>query len=122
MNQKRWDWDDFETYHCANPHVYEAFVKYTFELRNAGAQHYSIHGIGHIARYHWTLENRTLDRYKINSKSLCFYGRLIMTNYPELQICKCHQKTSEGFFFMRESYTNVLFVQLAPLYHESDED
>ena len=79
-----WKW------HNENPHIYELFVKYTFEAIQAGHEHYGAKGIIERIRWHTSVETSG-DIFKINNNHAPFYARLFMVDYPK----------HDGFFRLR---------------------
>lgn len=83
----------FVTYHAANPHVYEKFKEYAFLAIDAGMTKYSARAIVHLIRWHYVVEMRRTDEFKINNNHSPFYGRLFMEDHPQ----------HVGFFELRTS-------------------
>lgn len=89
--------DGFPAYHAENPHIYEAFKKYTFQLINAGRKNIGSKLI--IERLRWDTLITGNDDFKINNNYAPFYSRLFMNEFPE----------HLGFFRQRESkFDNVI--------------
>lgn len=50
---------EFWAWHRKNPHVYELFKKFTFQVMEAGHGHYSARAIVHRIRWHTDIETST---------------------------------------------------------------
>lgn len=74
----------FEQYHRENPRVYDLFVKFTYEARNAGHKNYSIWAIANRVRWHVDIDTKSSDGFKISNNHLSRYSRLIMKNNPHM--------------------------------------
>lgn len=85
LKEKWWEW------HLKNPHVWELFVKYTFEMINAGHKHYSSMGIIERIRWHTHVETQG-DQFKISNNHKTYYSRYFHEMYPE----------HDGFFRLRD--------------------
>ena len=81
---------NFEFYDKQNPHIWDLFVKYSFQAKNKGFKNYSSKSIFEIIRWHTKASGN--DGFKINNNYTPFYARKIMKCYPEF----------EGFFRLRE--------------------
>lgn len=82
----------FESYHQANPHIYQLLVKYTKYLKDErGLEHYGIAGVFERIRWHLDVDTKDPDGYKVNNNYRAFYVRLIEDEYPEYR----------GFYFKR---------------------
>lgn len=74
----------FAEYHIDNPHVYDLFVKYTFEAIDAGLEKISHWLI--INRIRWETDVAASDRYtkfRISNNYIAYYARLFQSDYPE---------------------------------------
>lgn len=80
----------FWNFHAVNPKVYELFKSFTFELIQAGRNHYSSDAVCHRIQWHTTVET-TGDDFRINDHHTAYYARLFMSDFPE----------HEGFFRVR---------------------
>ena len=86
---------DFKKYHEENPHIWEAFKKYSLIAKNKrGFQNYSANGIFEIIRWHTDIASR--DEYKVNNNFRPDYARKMMKEFPEF----------EKFFRIRELKAN----------------
>ena len=75
---------DFERFHAANPEVYRLLVKFTRQVRDAGREQYSIDSIFHRLRWHYHIELRTEEPFKLNNNFTSRYARLIMAQEADL--------------------------------------
>ena len=80
----------FKRYHTDNPHVYEAFRKCAFEMRDTGRTKYSAKNIVEKIRWDYDIAN-THDTFKINNDFIAIYARLLVYHWPQF----------EGFFEFR---------------------
>lgn len=83
--------EKFPLYHLENPHIYEAFKKYTFEAIDRGRLYFSSEAV--INRIRWDSLISGNDKYKINNNYKAFYSRMFMNEYPAFK----------GFFSTRKS-------------------
>lgn len=81
----------FPKYHNENPHIYEAFKKYTFEAIDRGRLYFSSEAV--INRIRWDSLISGNDKYKINNNYKAFYSRMFMNEYPQ----------HKGYFRTRKS-------------------
>lgn len=85
-------------YHYENPHLYQAFKKYTFEVIRKGYKYFGAQMI--IEKIRWeeviTANN---SEFKISNDIAALYSRLFMKEYP----------TYAGYFRIRPSIAdNIL--------------
>lgn len=80
----------FVAYHKENPHVYDAFKRFAFDLKRAGRDHFGAKGIMERLRW-WSAVEAKGDEFKINNNFSSCYVRLICMEYPEFR----------GFFEVR---------------------
>lgn len=69
-------------YHKKNPQVYELFEKFTFDVINAGFQHYSAKAIFEQIRWHTDVVTRG-SRFKLSNNHTAYYARLFAHNNPK---------------------------------------
>ena len=84
---------DFAEFNAAHPEVYEAFIRYTLQLKQAGREHGSARDV--LGRVRWeTAVNPAYDRgdFKVNNNYAAVMSRLLMKERPELA----------GFFSTRD--------------------
>lgn len=77
---------NFEKYDRENPHIWEAFKKYSKQAKAKGFKQYSANGIFEIIRWHTNIEST--EKYKISNNYRPDYARKMMAEHPEF----------EGFF------------------------
>lgn len=78
-----------------NPHIYEAFKRFTRQALNAGMQHLGAHMIIQRIRWYTEIESRG-EAYKINNNHFPYYARLFMEDYPKYSPGKWEKR--HGFF------------------------
>jgi hypothetical protein len=71
-------------FHLANPHVYEALVRYARQARDAGATRIGIELLWNRMRWDWLLETAHDHDYKLNQNFKAWYARRIMEREPDL--------------------------------------
>lgn len=66
----------FATFHAANPHVYELYVRFTREAKNRGYRKFSIAAI--TERVRWETNIVTTDKeFKLSNNHRAYYARLL---------------------------------------------
>jgi hypothetical protein len=65
-------------FHVANPHVYEALVRYARQARAAGVDRIGIELLWNRMRWDWMLETEHAHDYKLNQNYKAWYARRIM--------------------------------------------
>jgi hypothetical protein len=70
----------FPQYHMENPHIYDAFKNYTWELIRAGRNYSASKAI--IERMRWDSWIRGNDAYKINNNYAPLYSRMFENEHP----------------------------------------
>ena len=73
--------DAFVDYHRENPHIYEAFKRYSQDLKDAGRSHFGAKAIMERIRFDTALAGN--DEFKINNSMASSYVRLICWEHPE---------------------------------------
>lgn len=71
-------------FHVANPHVYEALVRYARQARAAGVDRIGIELLWNRMRWDWMLETDHAHDYKLNQNYKAWYARRIMEHEPDL--------------------------------------
>ena len=85
IKQKWWQ------FHKDNPHIYELFCKFTWEVINAGHENYSAKGV--FARIRWHTDDETHgEKFKLSNNYTPYYARLVMH----------YHKQYDGFFRTKE--------------------
>jgi len=73
--------DEFDYYNARNPHVYEAFKKFTFQVIKTGRKYFSARAIWHRIRWHTTIEDNQ-PMFKINDHHSPMYARQFEKDFP----------------------------------------
>jgi hypothetical protein len=87
METIKQDWAGrFKLYHQQNPHVYEAFRRFAFELYDAGVRRAGASAIWE--RMRWEEKVRAtrepgLPDMALNNSYRAFYARKLMEDYPQ---------------------------------------
>lgn len=96
----------FKVFHQDNPHVFEHFCRFAFEVINAGKKRYSADAILHQIRWHVDIETRG-DLVKINNDFARCFGDLFCASYPaHSDLFERRKRTSET----RTAYSTDLSV------------
>lgn len=83
---------ELEKYHQENPHVYEAFERFTFQAIESGRTYFGGRAI--LERIRWFTQIEAKEKiFKINDHQNAFYTRLFEKNHPQ----------HKGFFRKRKS-------------------
>lgn len=85
----------FMDYHKENPHIYDLFKKYTFDLIRSDRKHYGAKGVIERIRWHSALSAEGM--FKINNNYAPGYARLFHIDNPE----------HEGFFRTRKRSSDI---------------
>lgn len=83
--------DYFKLYHAENPHIYQAFEAFAFQLIHSGVTKLSAYLI--YERMRWESLIYGNDGFKLNNNYRPYYARLFMQNHPEY----------EGYFEIRKA-------------------
>lgn len=73
----------FEAFHRSNPHVLDAIIHMSREIKAAGRDRGSISQIFEVLRYSYSLRTEG-DDYKLANAHRAFYARVVMELVPEL--------------------------------------
>lgn len=76
IKKQWWRW------HRANPHVYELFKRFTFDVIKRGHKHYSSKAIFERIRWHTDIET-TGEEFKMSNNYTPYYARLFMKDFPD---------------------------------------
>ena len=76
-------YDRWKAWHEANPRFWNLFVKFTFDLINAGHQHGSADMVCHRIRWESALELNSTEPVRINNDYTCLWSRLFANQYPQ---------------------------------------
>lgn len=76
IKKQWWRW------HRANPHVYELFKRFTFDVIRRGHKHYSSKAIFERIRWHTDIETMG-EEFKMSNNYTPYYARLFMKDFPD---------------------------------------
>jgi len=76
IKKQWWRW------HRANPHVYELFTRFTFDVIKRGHKHYSSKAIFERIRWHTDIETAG-EEFKMSNNYTPYYARLFMKDFPD---------------------------------------
>jgi hypothetical protein len=76
IKRQWWRW------HRTNPHVYELFKQFTFDVIRRGHKHYSSKAIFERIRWHTEIETAG-EEFKMSNNYTPYYARLFMKDFPE---------------------------------------
>lgn len=82
----------FNEFDAKKPEIYQMFVRFTFQLINAGRKNSSSDMVLHRIRWETALSGKPDDHYKINNILSPYYARKFMAEH----------KQYDGFFRTRE--------------------
>ena len=71
-------WESFEKYHNERPWIFTAFRRFTHEIIETGAEHFSSMAVVDRMRWESLIMLGNKDEYKISNTSHPFYARLFM--------------------------------------------
>jgi hypothetical protein len=96
----------FKIFHRENPHVFEHFCRFAFQVIKAGKKRYSADAILHQIRWHVDIETRG-DLVKVNNDFARCFGDLFCATYPvHSDLFERRKRTSEN----RTAYTTDMSV------------
>ncbi len=72
----------FWVYHGANPHIFDLYLKFARQVRQAGFKRYGTKAITERIRWYVDVETKG-DTFKINDNYHSCYARLLIVSYPE---------------------------------------
>lgn len=75
---------DFWRYEHANPKVYKLIVNLARTVKAAGYETYSMDAILHRLRWHYAVDSKSKEPFKVNDHYSSFYARLVMAREPDL--------------------------------------
>lgn len=73
----------FVAYHRANPHVWEAYQRFALQMIGRGFSHYSSSLLINRIRWHFLVEVRRTDVFRLNDHLSPFYARMFIAKFPE---------------------------------------
>lgn len=88
--------DYFKVYHAENPHIYEAFKSYSFQLIASGTEKLSAYLIFERMRWESIVSGKQV--WKLNNNYRPYYARLFMQDHPEY----------EGLFTLRTTLSDMM--------------
>ena len=74
----------FLQFHRDNPHVYEKLVELARAVQRAGFRNYGIEPLFARLRWHYDIDTRSTDGFKLNNNYTSRYARLLMEREPDL--------------------------------------
>jgi len=76
----------FQEFHQANPHVYEALRRMALDLRRRGSRKIGMKMLFEVLRwqYYMTTDDPAGDDFKLNNNYTAYYARELMANEPAL--------------------------------------
>ena len=77
--------EGFYTYHQDNPQVYDSLVTLARELRRVGRDRIGMGMLFEVLRWHYLLQVKTDEQFKLNNNYRAFYSRLIEEQCPDLR-------------------------------------
>lgn len=75
--------DDFERFHCENPHVYKEILALCRLAKSRGRNKWSTKGIFEVMR--WSRMATHGEDFKLRNDFTALYARLVMENEPDLE-------------------------------------
>lgn len=75
LKRKWWE------FHNENPHVYELFEEFTFDVIERGYSNYSANAV--FERIRWHTEIETGDEFKLSNNHRAYYARYFHYKNPE---------------------------------------
>lgn len=94
-NDRRSIAERFAEFDAEHPEVYEAFVRFSVQMRARGYTHYSADGIMHIVRFHTPVNAEADGGFKINNNFVALYARKLVEKDGSFR----------GFFAFRQRRT-----------------
>lgn len=91
------NWICFHKFHRDNPHIYDYLRQLALQVKAKGYDKFGLNTIWERMRWNYEIDAiETYDphrEYKLDSRFVAFYARLLMKNEPDL----------ENFFYLRRS-------------------
>ena len=95
----------FQKFHQENPHIYQYFKRFAFEVISHGFDHYSARAIIHRIRWHLAVNTKEImpnpddptRNLKICNNHTPYYSRMFMEDFPQ----------HVGFFRTRETLGEI---------------
>lgn len=86
----------FKLFHAENPQIYEAFKRFSIEIKKSGRKHYSHWAVANRVRWHFDTEVKGGWTYKLSNDFITVLARMFVWNHPEF----------EGFFKLKKCKKN----------------
>jgi hypothetical protein len=86
----------FKQFHEDNPQIYEAFKRFSYEIKNRGFTHYSHWAVANRVRWEFDTRIEGNHTFKLSNDFITVYARLLVWNHPEF----------EGFFTLKQCKPN----------------
>lgn len=74
--------EKFEKYHAHNPYVYQLFLNYAYEVKQAGFVKYSAWAIMNRIRWHHDINTPQKGEFKISNDYIAWYARKAIEDCP----------------------------------------
>lgn len=71
-------WSKFLEFHEDNPQVYQELVSLARRVVGRGHQHYGMHCLFEVVRFHRDVGETTDAKFKLNNNLIPFYARFVM--------------------------------------------
>lgn len=81
----------FVAFDKANPHIYQALLTLTLQMRSRGVKAYGVKGLFEICRWQLALQTGGQEEFRLSNDFSSRYARLLIERNPELK----------GFFELR---------------------
>jgi hypothetical protein len=89
--------EKFKQFHSDNPQIYEAFKRFSFEIKGSGRTKYSHWAVANRVRWHFDTQIAGDYEFKISNNYITVLARMLIWNHPEF----------EGFFSLRHCNPNA---------------
>jgi hypothetical protein len=86
----------FKQFHKDNPQIYEAFKRFSYEIKNSGRAKYSHWMIANRVRWNFDTMIKGDYDFKLSNDYITIFARLLVWNCPEF----------EGFFTLKKCKKN----------------
>lgn len=94
--------EKFPQYHTDNPHIYEMFKKFTFEMIRAGHRNFGSKSI--VERMRWeSMISANTGQFKISNQYTPLYSRMFANEFPEYK---------DVFRYRKSKYDDILDVNV----------
>ena len=100
--------DEFNIYHAENPHIYQAFERFTFQVIGTGRKYFSARAIYERIRWKSMIEDDD-EQFKLRDHPMPFYARLFEKKNP----------LYKGFFSKRKCEADKVLEFKEDLYESS---